>query len=62
MRKTDERGLIPHPSVIREQLARNYEEARLLRRQLRISEDAAVEAANHRPQAEISRFRKGAEQ
>jgi hypothetical protein len=45
-----ERELIPDPAVVREELARNYEEARLLRRQLRISEDAAITAANRRPQ------------
>jgi hypothetical protein len=41
-----EHKLIPPPAVIREELARNYEEARLLRRQLRVSEDAAITAAD----------------
>jgi hypothetical protein len=38
-----ERGLIPPPGEVREQLARNYGQARLLRRLLKLSEDAAVE-------------------
>jgi hypothetical protein len=46
----NERVLIPSPTVVREELARNYEEARLLRRLLRVSEDAAIAAANRRPQ------------
>jgi hypothetical protein len=54
-----ERKLIPLPSAVRERLAQNYKEAELLRRQLRVSEDAAVEA-NRRLQPEISRFWKGA--
>ena len=33
--------LIPSPSVVREKLARNYEEAGLLRRLLKLAEDAA---------------------
>jgi hypothetical protein len=45
--------LIPPPTVVREELARNYEQARLLRRLLRLSEDAAVEShrrvSEHRP-------------
>jgi hypothetical protein len=36
--------LIPPPTAVREELARNYEQARLLRRLLRVSEDAAVES------------------
>ena len=36
--------LIPPPTAVREELARNYEQARLLRRLLRLSEDAAVES------------------
>ena len=46
--------LIPPPTVVRDELARNYEQARLLRRLLRLSEDAAVDASRrcggeHRP-------------
>jgi hypothetical protein len=33
--------LIPPPAVVREKLARNYEEAGLLRRLLKLAEDAA---------------------
>jgi hypothetical protein len=39
-----ESKLIPPPTAVREELARNYEQARLLRRLLRLSEDAAVES------------------
>jgi hypothetical protein len=56
--ENDERELIPPPSVVREELARNYEQARLLRRQLRISEDAAIAAANRRPCPKVTRFQK----
>jgi hypothetical protein len=38
-------GLIPPSAAVREELARNYEQARLLRRLLKLSEDAVVE--NH---------------
>jgi hypothetical protein len=38
-----ERRLIPPPTVVREELSRNYEQARLLRRLLKLSEDSAVE-------------------
>jgi hypothetical protein len=46
--------LIPPAAAVREELARNYEQARLLRRLLRLSEDAAVDASRrcggeHRP-------------
>ncbi len=41
--ETRERGLIPPPQVVRAVLARNYEQARLLRRLLKLSEDAAIE-------------------
>jgi len=54
-----ERRLIPPPSEVRERLAQNYEEAQLLRRLLKVSEDAAIEAANRRSRPEMSRFRKG---
>jgi hypothetical protein len=37
-----ELGLIPLPTVVRGELSRNYEQARLLRRLLKLSEDAAV--------------------
>ena len=36
-------NLIPPPRVVRSELARTYEQARLLRRLLRLSEDAAPE-------------------
>jgi hypothetical protein len=47
-----ERGLIPPPTVVREELARNYENARLLRRLLRLSEDAVVEDHRRHPRPE----------
>jgi hypothetical protein len=50
-----ERGLIAPPAVIREELARNYEQARLLRRLLKVSEDAAVESRRRNPQPEAAR-------
>jgi hypothetical protein len=50
-----ERGLIAPPAVIREELARNYEQARLLRRLLKVSEDAAIEERCRRPQSEAAR-------
>jgi hypothetical protein len=36
--------LIPPPGIVRERLARNYEDADLLRRLLRLSESAALRA------------------
>jgi hypothetical protein len=50
-----ERGLVAAPAVIREELARNYEQARLLRRLLKVSEDAAIEERRRRPQSEAAR-------
>jgi hypothetical protein len=35
--------LIPPPNVVRDRLAENYEQARLLRRLLKLSEDASIE-------------------
>jgi hypothetical protein len=55
------RNLIPDAEAIRERLAQNYEEARLLRRQLRISEDAAIEAHNRSSQRKTSRYCQGGE-
>jgi hypothetical protein len=49
-------GLIPPPTVVREELARNYEQARWLRRLLKLSEDAAVES--HRRVSEYRPRRK----
>jgi hypothetical protein len=43
-----ERTLVPRPSVIREELARNYSEARFLRRLLKLAVDAAAEAPKPR--------------
>ena len=40
--------LIPSPSVVREKLARNYEEAGLLRRLLKLAEDAAEKNVRRR--------------
>jgi hypothetical protein len=50
--------IIPRPPDVREQLARALQEARLLRRQLRLSEAAAEERHRQSHQGEISRFRK----
>jgi hypothetical protein len=52
-----QRGLIPSPRAVREELARNYGQARLLRRLLKLCEDAAVEdggryRTDRRPQTE----------
>jgi hypothetical protein len=41
-------GLIPPPGLVREILARNYEDADLLRRLLRLSETAAERAGQRR--------------
>jgi hypothetical protein len=51
-----ERGLIAPPAVIREELARNYEQARLLRRLLKVSEDAAIESQQRLPKLETPRW------
>jgi len=40
--------LIPSASVVREKLARNYEEAGLLRRLLKLAEDAAEKNVRRR--------------
>ena len=50
-----ERGLIAPPAVIREELARTYEQARLLRRLLKVSEDAAIGSRQRLPQPETPR-------
>ena len=39
----DREDIIPRPPIVRNRLARALREARLLRRQLRLSEDAAEE-------------------
>jgi hypothetical protein len=46
----DERGdeLLPAPDILRERLARNYEEADLLRRLLKLSVAAAEKARERR--------------
>jgi len=49
-----ERGLIAPPAVIREELARNYEQARLLRRLLKVSEDAAIEDQRRHSRPEVA--------
>ncbi len=46
--ETHECGLIPPPPVVRAVLARNYEQARLLRRLLKLSEDAAIERSKRK--------------
>jgi hypothetical protein len=51
-----ERNPIPPSEEIREQLARHLEQARLLRRQLRLSETA--EEATGRSQRRVSRYQK----
>jgi hypothetical protein len=40
--------LIPPPDVVRDRLAENYEQAGLLRRLLKLSEDAASKAAEQK--------------
>ena len=40
--------LIPSPSVVREKLARNYEEASLLRRLLKLAEDAVAKSVRRK--------------
>jgi hypothetical protein len=61
--KIDQESLIPSVSKVRARLTRNIEETKLLRRQLRISEDAAAEEYARRAQSrEISRFRREKEQ
>jgi hypothetical protein len=52
----DEQRLIPPPDRVREELARNYEEAARLRRLLKISV-AAAESASRRSQLTVSRYR-----
>jgi len=44
----DPHELIPPHEVVRAELARNYEDARLLRRLLRLSEDAAIERSERK--------------
>jgi hypothetical protein len=51
----DKHVLFPPPAVIRERLAENYKEAELLRRQLRVSQDAEVVVANRQARPEIFR-------
>jgi hypothetical protein len=61
--KTDQDSLIPPVSEVRARLNRTVEQAKLLRRQLRISEDAAAaEYARRSQSGQISRFRKEPEQ
>jgi hypothetical protein len=48
-----EHRLIAPPAIIREELARNYEQARLLRRLLRVSEDAVIEERRRGPRLEV---------
>jgi hypothetical protein len=54
-----ERTLIAPPAVIREELARNYEQARLLRRLLKVSEDATIESRSRAPVPEAPTGREG---
>jgi hypothetical protein len=57
--KLERDSLIPSVLEVRERLSRNLEEARLLRRQLRISEDAAAdEYARRARNGQISGCRK----
>jgi|GEM_PF-6668265 len=44
----DPHELIPPHTVVRAELARNYENARLLRRLLKLSEDAAIERSKRK--------------
>jgi hypothetical protein len=44
-------GLIPPPAVVRERLARNYREADVLRRLLKLSLAAAERGVDLRPQS-----------
>jgi hypothetical protein len=46
----DRADIIPRPPIVRDQLARALREARLLRRQLRLSE-AAAEERHQQPRA-----------
>jgi hypothetical protein len=52
--------LIPAASEVRERLLRSLEETKLLRKQLRVSEDAAAEEYRRRTRSGIYRYRKGA--
>jgi hypothetical protein len=59
MEKIDRGSLIPSVSKVRARLTRYIEETKLLRRQLRISEDAAAEEYARRAQArQVSRYRR----
>jgi hypothetical protein len=51
--------LIPAASEVRERLSRSLEEVKLLRKQLKVSEDASAEEYRRRSRSGIYRFRKG---
>jgi hypothetical protein len=57
MTDSGQKPLIPSPADIRQRLAENIEDAKLLRRQLKISEQAAAEAYRRRNR-DVTRFRK----
>jgi hypothetical protein len=57
--KTGQDSLIPSVSEVRDRLSRAIEQTKLLRRQLRISEDAAAAEYERRARSgQLSRFRK----
>jgi hypothetical protein len=53
-------NLIPHHEKVRQKLVEMEEQVKLLRRQLRVSEDNAIEA-NRRARPEVSRYRREGE-
>jgi hypothetical protein len=55
--RTDPDPLIPSVSEVRARLTRAIQDAKLLRQQLRVSEDAAAETYRRRsPSGQISRY------
>jgi hypothetical protein len=54
--------LIPAASVVRERLLRSLEETKLLRKQLRVSEDAAADEYRRRSRSSVYRYQREPEQ